>query len=103
MPARLRDAEQSLASARAKHAREVTDLKLHRHSGIRVVTPDPRHDGRECDVLASRVRVYERARRRHPNRWSRSIRNWTPAPTVFLNRKRDQETIEGALSRATTS
>ena len=74
----------------------------HRHSGIRFVTPDQRHDGRENDVLANRVRVYERARRRHPNRWSRGTRNWTPAPAVFLNPKRDQETIEGALSRATS-
>ena len=74
----------------------------HRHSGIRFVTPDERHHGRENDVLANRVRVYERARRRHPNRWSRGTRNWTPAPAVFLNAKRDQETIEGALSRATS-
>lgn len=73
----------------------------HRHSGIRFVTPDERHHGRENDVLANRVRVYERARRRHPNRWSRGTRNWTPAPAVFLNPKRDQETIDGALSRAT--
>lgn len=65
----------------------------HRHSGIRFVTPDERHDGREKDVLANRARVYERARRKHPNRWSRAIRNWTPAPAVFLNPKRDQETI----------
>ena len=74
----------------------------HRHSGIRFVTPDERHHGRENDVLANRVRVYERARRRHPNRWSRGTRNWTPAPAVFLNPKRDQEAIEGALSRATS-
>ena len=25
------------------------------------------------------------ARRRHPNRWSRGIRNWTPIATVRLN------------------
>jgi transposase InsO family protein len=74
----------------------------HRHSGIRFVTPDQRHDGRENVVLANRVRVYERARRRHPNRWSRGTRNWTPAPAVFLNPKRDQETIDGALSRASS-
>ena len=73
----------------------------HRHSGIRFVTPDERHHGRELDVLANRVRVYERARRRHPNRWSRGTRNWTPAPAVFLNPKRDQETIASTLSRAT--
>lgn len=33
----------------------------HRHSGIRFVTPDQRHDGREAAVLANRVVVYERA------------------------------------------
>jgi putative transposase len=71
----------------------------HRHSGIRFVTPDERHDGRENEVLANRTRVYERARRKHPNRWSRASRNWTPAPNVFLNPKRDQETIAGALAR----
>jgi putative transposase len=75
----------------------------HRHSGIRFVTPDERHDGREAAVLANRVRVYERARRRHPNRWTRGTRNWTPAPAVFLNPKRDQETIAAALSGAPAS
>lgn len=75
----------------------------HRHSGIRFVTPNERHDGREHAVLANRARVYERARRKHPNRWTRGTRNWTPAPAVFLNPKRDQETIEGALSRVTPS
>ena len=71
----------------------------HRHSGIRFVTPDERHDGREKAILAKRVRVYERARRKNPNRWSRGTRNWTPAPAVFLNPKRDQETVAGALAR----
>jgi putative transposase len=74
----------------------------HRHSGIRFVTPNERHDGREDDVLAQRVRVYERARRKHPNRWSRGMRDWTPAPAVFLNPKRDQETIAAALTRGST-
>lgn len=69
----------------------------HRHSGIRFVTPNERHFGRENEVLAKRVRVYEAARRRHPNRWSRRTRNWTPAPAVFLNPKREQETVEGTL------
>jgi len=75
----------------------------HRHSGIRFVTPDERHDGREADVLAKRVEVYERARRANPNRWSRGTRDWSPAPAVFLNPKREEETIDGALARATSS
>jgi transposase InsO family protein len=70
----------------------------HRHSGIRFVTPDERHHGRENAVLANRRRVYERARKKNPNRWSRAIRNWTPAPAVFLNPKRDQETIADATT-----
>lgn len=74
----------------------------HRHSAIRFVTPDERHDGREATVLANRVRVYERARRKNPNRWSRGTRNWSPAPAVFLNPKRDQGTIASTLARKTT-
>jgi len=65
----------------------------HRYSGIRFVTPDERHDGREDAVLANRVRVYERARRRHPNRWSGGTRDWSAAPAVFLNSKRNQDKV----------
>jgi putative transposase len=94
---------ETLEQARAWIAEFVTWYNTeHRHSGIRFVTPNERHDGREDGVLAQRVRVYERARRKHPNRWSRDIRNWTPAPAVFLNPKRDQETIAAALTRSKT-
>ena len=72
----------------------------HRHSGIRFVTPDERHHGREHAVLANRVRVYERARRRNPDRWSGPTRNWTSVAAVFLNPKRHKEVIAGALARA---
>ena len=75
----------------------------HRHSGIRFVTPDERRDGRKGAVLANRVRAYERARRRHPNRWSGGTRNWSPAPAVFLNPKRNQETVASKSSRETDS
>ena len=75
----------------------------HRHSGIRFVTPDERHDGREAAVLANRVQVYERARRANPNRWSRGMRDWSPAPAVFLNPKHEEQTVDGALSRADRS
>ena len=57
----------------------------HRHSAIRYVTPDQRHYGVEKDILLGRLRVYERARRRWPSRWSRAIRNWSPVGTVVLN------------------
>ena len=57
----------------------------HRHSAIRYVTPDQRHAGAEVAILARRRRLYERARRRTPGRWSRTIRNWTPIAAVVLN------------------
>jgi transposase InsO family protein len=56
----------------------------HRHSAIRFVTPDERHFGREGEILEHRHAVYERARNRRPNRWSRSTRNWSPAGVVRL-------------------
>ncbi len=57
----------------------------HRHSAIRFVTPEERHSGREEKILKQRQRVYERARRRNPRRWSGSTRNWQPIKTVYLN------------------
>jgi transposase InsO family protein len=57
----------------------------HRHSGIRFVTPAQRHRGQDCAILAHRQAVYEQARERHPERWSRSIRNWQPITEVWLN------------------
>ena len=57
----------------------------HRHSAIRYVTPNQRHCGDEQAVLARRRIVYEQARRRRPERWSRRVRNWMPIAEVVLN------------------
>jgi putative transposase len=57
----------------------------HRHSGIRYVTPDERHFGVETTVLARRHALYQRARRRKQERWSRGTRNWQPVGVVLLN------------------
>jgi transposase InsO family protein len=57
----------------------------HRHSGIRYVTPDERHFGREAALLASRHALYTAARVANPERWSRSTRNWNPVGQVILN------------------
>jgi len=69
----------------------------HLHSGIHFVTPADRHAGRHCDVLARRQRVYEEARRRHPERWSGQARDWTPTTVAFLNP--DANTLLGAALR----
>lgn len=72
----------------------------HLHSAIRYVTPEQRHCGQDEAILANRERVYEEARSRNPERWSRSIRDWSPVGEVSLNpdRKRDtnQETGQAA-------
>lgn len=67
----------------------------HLHSGIRYVSPAARHEGRDQAILAARQQVYERARQRHPSRWSRHTRNWQPIGTVTLNPERDA-VFEGA-------
>ena len=76
----------SREAARQWVARFVTWYNTeHRHSAIRYVTPDQRHRGADIAVLTQRRRVYERARRRQPQRWSGTIRNWTPIDVVVLN------------------
>jgi putative transposase len=60
----------------------------HRHSALRFVTPAQRHRGLAPAILQQRKAVYERARQRHPRRWSRDIRNWNIEPVVWLNRQK---------------
>lgn len=57
----------------------------HRHSGISFVTPLQRHTGVHLQLLAHRRRVYAKARRRHPNRWTGNTRSWKAHPVVRLN------------------
>ena len=57
----------------------------HLHGNIRYVTPAARHAGQDREILARRADVYERARCRHPERWSRSTRDWSPVEAVVLN------------------
>ncbi len=57
----------------------------HLHSSIRFVTPDDRHYGREQYILENRKKVYQKARSRNPNRWSKEIRNWDSVNLVWLN------------------
>jgi len=61
----------------------------HRHSGIRYVTPAQRHALEDRTILAARHQTYLQARERHPARWSRGTRDWTPVGAVTLNPERD--------------
>ena len=57
----------------------------HLHSGIRFIAPAARHAGHDVALLEGRRAVYAKARERTPRRWTRHLRNWTPAGAVFLN------------------
>jgi len=57
----------------------------HLHSAIRYVTPAQRHAGEDEAILDHRRKVYEKAKREHPERWSGPIRNWEPIKEVYLN------------------
>ena len=57
----------------------------HLHSAIQYVTPDDRHYGRHLHILEQRHRLYQQARARNPQRWSRNTRNWKPSQIVELN------------------
>lgn len=68
----------------------------HLHGNIRFVTPAVRHAGGDLAVLARRKRVYEQARARRPERWSRSTRNWSPVEQVVLNPQTETKTESAA-------
>lgn len=63
----------------------------HRHSGIKFVTPQSRHEGKDEDILAQRKAVYEQAKQRHPRRWSGETRNWDCITEVWLNPDKQSE------------
>lgn len=68
----------------------------HRHSSIGFVTPEERHSGRDIALLAQRQEVYERARRKNPERWARQTRNWSHIERVSLNPARRSSTAAPA-------
>lgn len=72
----------------------------HRHSAIRFVTPAQRHAGLDRDILQYRHTVYRAARRKHPERWSRTTRNWQPIEVVHLNPGRSDRNSSTSLSKA---
>lgn len=63
----------------------------HLHSGINFLTPHQRHSGLDVDIMKKRTATYEEAKRRHPERWSKSIRNWSLPEFVALNPVSDEE------------
>ncbi|MEE9393534.1 MAG: integrase core domain-containing protein [Planctomycetota bacterium] len=61
----------------------------HLHSGISSVTPEQRHIGLDAKILENRKEVYEAAKKRNPNRWTRNVRAWNRVDAVRLNPRPD--------------
>jgi len=57
----------------------------HRHSGIKFVTPDLRHNGVAVKICEHRGRVYEQALELNQRRWTRSTRCWPQPEVVWIN------------------
>lgn len=57
----------------------------HLHSGIKFVTPESRHLGADVSILQARKRVYDKAKLKNPDRWSKDVRDWKRINYVLLN------------------
>lgn len=63
----------------------------HRHSGLNFLTPKQRHDGLSVQIFERRKAVYEAAKAAHPERWSKSIRDWSLEDRIWLNPEKLQK------------
>jgi putative transposase len=57
----------------------------HKHSSIKFVTPEQRHNLFDKNILLKRDAVYKAAKERTPARWSGETRNWEYIKLVSLN------------------
>lgn len=62
---------------------------IHKHSGIKYVTPEERHTGFDMVILSKRDEIYQKAKRENPGRWSQATRNWGFISEVKLNPEKD--------------
>lgn len=67
------------------------DNNEHRHSRLKFVTPNQRHDGLDIDILAKRKVLYQQKRNEHPERWLKEERNCQPIGAVELNPEQYKE------------
>ena len=63
----------------------------HYHSGIKFISPYQRHYRLDQAIMENRKSVYEQAKLRHPERWSKNTRDWTLPEYVTLNPMNEEE------------
>lgn len=66
----------------------------HRHSSLKFITPNQRHNGNAEQIMAKRERVYQEAKQKNPERWTKNIRNWELKDIVYLNPEKIDNEIE---------
>jgi len=64
---------------------------IHLHSGINFITPYQRHYGLDVEIMEKRIETYQEAKAKHPERWSKNIRDWSLPKYVSLNPMREEE------------
>ena len=62
----------------------------HKHSGLKFISPNQRHEGVGNEIMNQRKTVYAAAKAKHPERWSGDTRNWELPRTVYLNPEKEQ-------------
>jgi len=72
--------------------------EVHRHSGLKFVTPAQRHRGEDGLILEQRHALYQAAKAERPERWSGPTRNWEAEQIVYLNPGKPMKT-EGDLKQ----
>ena len=73
---------------------------VHLHSSIGFVTPADRHNGNDVAVFANRHQIYQKARSKHPERWSGGTRNWEHRTMVTLKKFKRRKTEKKADKHA---
>ena len=68
----------------------------HKHSGIKFVTPAQRHSGEAEKIVRQRKQVYEDAKARNLQQWSRGTRNWELPTAVYLNPEKEEGNLKQA-------
>jgi putative transposase len=63
---------------------------LHLHSGINFVTPASKHSGSDEQILSNRHLIYQLAKAKNPNRWTKETRNWSVVKKVELNPRKNE-------------
>jgi putative transposase len=64
--------------------------KQHLHSGLKFITPEQRHCGEDRRIMENRQAVYQYAKQRHPERWTKNTRNWVLPEAVMLNPNKEK-------------